>query len=477
MPTLIEQREALLRDAVSHLKKGDARAARKARTEAQKVDATIKEMAEVKSLIASTKKEDTPKVPDVVLPTNGDGAVVKASDVKPEATGGIQEQVDYGTAAYQTRFGEQGTTIKAILTDLHGPHFEGKYWDQRMAFAKYLRRGDKELDANEYALVKEIVLTPTVVETALRKGMGSVKALKATMVESVDSLGGFTVPVDFQARIIERMQGLTVMRGRASEDTTGRDMVEIPTATGGDDQYTSAVRVSWVEEVPPNAGETNLTFGMENVPIHTSMAETPLSRNLIEDSAFDIEDYLSRKFAEASSIDEDNKFLAGLGTGTPQGILPGGINALGLTAHTTAFATISWDDLIDLSYSIHTQYRSNAVWIANRNMYATIAKMKSAANDYLWTAFQYQGGADGAPLRLLGYEVLEQEQMVNAATNTFPMIFGDLSGYQIFDRVGMTVERYLDSETARRNRVMFVMRRRVGAQVTEPWKFAVLSLT
>jgi HK97 family phage major capsid protein len=51
-------------------------------------------------------------------------------------------------------------------------------------------------------------------------------------------------------------------------------------------------------------------------------------------------------------------------------------------------------------------------------------------------------------------------------------VFGDLTGYTIVDRIGMTVERYLDSATARQNLVYYVMRRRLGGQVTEPWRLA-----
>jgi HK97 family phage major capsid protein len=66
--------------------------------------------------------------------------------------------------------------------------------------------------------------------------------------------------------------------------------------------------------------------------------------------------------------------------------------------------------------------------------------------------------------------------MPDIADGSFPMVFGDLAGYQIVDRIGMTVERYLDSATARQNMVMYVMRRRLGGQVVEPWRFAVMEI-
>ena len=376
---------------------------------------------------------------------------------------------------YQMRFGDTESAIKGILRDLHGPNYEEVYWRQRKAFSTYLRRGEKPLSSEDHKLLKTIVLTPSSVKTALGDGIDDVSSLKASMVEAIDTLGGFGVPVDFQNRVIEGVEGYTVMRGAASVDKTSRDMVEIPVSTGGDDQYTSAVRVTWVDETPTaGTADTNLKFGLESIPIHTVMAETGLSRNMLEDHAFNIENFLAKKFAESLAIDEDNRFLTGSGIGTPQGILPGGTNILGLTESLSGSASaLTWDGLLSLVYSVPTQYRQRAKWVANRSTFEAIAKLKNSGGDYLWNPYQFTGGAEGAALKLLGFPIAEQESMPDIASNSYPLIFGDLSGYQIFDRVGMTVERYLDSATARQNMIIYVMRRRLGGQPTETWRLAV----
>lgn len=449
-------KETALESARKAAEAGNIREAKRHREEAE----AAHERIQIENLGASKSVVNRPPLPG----TNGAAGEVTANAAK---------------AAYVARFGDTASSIKGILTDLHGTDYEGLYWQQRSAFKTYLRRGENGLDRDNYLLLKQIVLTPHFVKSAIEQGMDSVSAIKATMVEAIDTLGGFAVPVDFQSRVIEKLKGETVVRGRASVDNTSRDTVEIPVSTGGDDQYTSAVRVTWVDEKPV-AGQaaTNLTFGMESVPVHTVMAETGLSRNMIEDAAFDIEDFLTRKFAEAAAIDEDNKFLTGNGVGCPQGILPGGANVLGLTERVSGDANnLTWNGLISLSYAIPRQYRKKAVWIGERFTYEDIAKFQDGTSGaYLWNPFQYAGGADGAPQKLLGYETLEQENMPSVAANAYPIIFGDMSGYQIFDRIGMTVERYLDSSTARQNMVMYVMRRRLGGQPTEPWRFAVMKI-
>lgn len=393
----------------------------------------------------------------------------------PMANKGMNTAV-LARAAYKARFTNIDEATDQILTELNGANYEMKYHNQKAAFGSYLRRGEARMREADLGLLKEIVLPANLVKSMLAKdGIDSVATMKATMVESVDTLGGYIVPVDFQARVIERLQGMTVVRKYAQVDQTSRDKVEIPVATGGDDQYTSAVRVSWVEEkMASSAGETNLTFGSENISIYTMTAKTWVSRNLVEDAAFSIEDYLTRKFAEASAIDEDNKFLVGTGAGTPQGILPASTNALGLLEKNSGSAgALTWDGLISLYYGVKSQYRQRAAWIGESASYEAIMKLKNASNDYLWKPFQFMGGEEGQPVKLMNFNALEQEAMPSVAANAYAMLFGDLSGYQIFDRIGMSVERYLDSNTADKNTIMFMLRRRLGGQLVEPWKMVV----
>lgn len=400
--------------------------------------------------------------------------VIKAkSDAPADTTTASQK------AAYQSRFHTAEEVIKSVLTDLHGPSYQQKYWEQRKAFKTYLRRGDKEMFQSDIDLLREVVMNPQMVKSALDEGWDDIGVLKATMVEASGTLGGYVVPVDFQMKIIERMAGMTIMRGRATQNTTSRDRVEIPEVTGGGTQYTTGVRGKWVDETPTaGVAETNFTFGMRGVPIYTYMAETPLSRNMVEDSAFDIEKHLIKKFAEATAIDEDNAFLTGDGIGKPLGLLPSGANSLSLTRKASGGAsTVTWDGLISMTYGLDAQYRqTGSVWMGNKSTYEAIAKLKDSNYGYLWQPYQYEGGEGGRPKNLLGYDTLEQESLPSIGAGTFPLIFGNPGGYHVYDRVGMTVERFLDSATARQNLIYYVLRRRLGGQPIEKWQFVVMEV-
>lgn len=378
-------------------------------------------------------------------------------------------------SAYVARFGDMDDAVKSILTDLHGGDYAGKFYAQKAAFNKFLRKGEFALERPEFDLLKQIILTPGVVKSALINGFDSVESTKATMGESIDSLGGFAAPVDFQTRVIERIQGLAVVRSRAAVDTTSRDRVEYPVIKGGDSRYTSAVRTSWTSEVNLADITTNLTLGSEVIPVHTMMAEAWLSRNSVEDAAFNIEEHLTRRIGESAALEENEKFLIGTGAGAPQGILPGGSNGLSLSRVFSGSTTgVTWDQILALYYGVASQYRANAVWLMEGATALAISQLKDSNFGYLWQPFQYQGGAMGPEPMLRGKAVLEDEAMPSIANGAYPIVFGDMSGYQIIDRVGMTIERYLDSAPARKNAIVYVMRRRVGGQVIEPWRFSVM---
>jgi HK97 family phage major capsid protein len=443
----------------------------------KQAEETLARAEKVKAIETQQKALAEP-IRDVPLPTdNGSPLAQPPAPTPPEN--------ELNKSIYQLRFGETDQATKAILLDLHGSDYQNKVLEQKAAFIRYIRRGEKELSGDEARILKTIFISPQQAREQMAKGI-DVRDLKSALVEAIDTLGGYAVPVDISMDIIKRVMGMTVMRGRGKTRQTSRDRLEILKRTGGDDQYTGNVRVTWVDETPTaGTADTNPTFGMEGIPVHTVMAETFMSRNVVEDAAYDLVADLTEQLSEAAAIDEDNRFLTGDGVGKPQGLLPGGANSLGIgEVNSGAADALTWSasatkGLVALTYGIAAQYRQNAVWIGERSTYGAIAAMTDGVQQPLWRE-QYgrassEGGA-GTLRLLMGYPVLEQEAMPSVGANTYPLLFGDPRGYTIVDRIGMTIERYLDSATARANQVCYVMRRRLGGQPTELYRFVCMKV-
>jgi len=396
-----------------------------------------------------------------------------------------QEPSDLDTikSLYLMKYGEPEAAVKAVINDLYGSDFNynQRRHDQMVAFVKYIRFGEYRLTGREHELLKptwkNMILRPEFVKAEILSGR-SVSEIKATLEEGSGELGGNLVPEDYRTEIIKRLAGNTVVRGRARVVTTIRDAVEWPRLEGGNTQYTSAVRETMVDETPTNASaaETNPTFGLIRIPVHTGMTRTNLSRNLLEDSAFNLLDTMAGLFAEAMAINEDTLFLTGQGGNGPRGVLGARANGnqaapiTGVTNVVTGNAVqVTPDGIVDLVYAIASQYRNNAIHVMNRTTQRDVRKLKDGDGRYMWQP----GLLAGQPATLLGYGVYESESIDSIAANARVIIFGDWrNGYIVVDRVGMTIERVSDTTTVGQNQVALFGRRRYGGDCVGPWAFA-----
>jgi len=309
----------------------------------------------------------------------------------------------------------------------------------------------------------------------LRYGQAALgEAEVRVLTEGAEAAGGFLVPEDFRAELIKRIPGLTVIRQRATVGQTSRDVVTVPTVTGGDDMFTSGVRITWIEETPSDdKGLTDPAFGQERIPINKMMAKTRVSKDLLLDSAVDVTSLITMLYAEAVAMAEDQAFLTGNGVERPAGILDSGsgignTDAVFVALDTTDVA----DPIIDAFYAVAQQYRGNGIWIMRSVVEAKIRKVKDTQNQYIWQP----GLSAGAPGTILGRPVFSSEFMPADAQNNVVMLFGDMRGYWIFDRLDMEIQR-LDERYAEQSQIGYVLTRRLGGQVTQSYMFRTLTRT
>jgi HK97 family phage major capsid protein len=117
------------------------------------------------------------------------------------------------------------------------------------------------------------------------------------------------------------------------------------------------------------------------------------------------------------------------------------------------------DKLIDLVSRLKPQYRAGAVWMMNRFTAAAVQKMKDGEGRPIWL----QGIQSGQPNTLLGFPVIESEQMPDIAVNSLSIAFGNFKkGYTIVRRLG--VRFLLDPYTNKPNVKLYTFSR-VGGDV------------
>jgi len=119
------------------------------------------------------------------------------------------------------------------------------------------------------------------------------------------------------------------------------------------------------------------------------------------------------------------------------------------------------DKLVDLVYALKAGYRQNAHWVMNRKTQGAIRKFKDIDGNYLWQP----PAAPGGRAMLMGFPLVEAEDMPDIAPGETPIAFGDFQrGYLVVDRTGVRVLR--DPYSAKPY-VLFYITKRVGGGVQD----------
>lgn len=371
-------------------------------------------------------------------------------------------------AFYVNRLGDRKAAIKSILDDVVGDDYRSTVYDQNIAFSKYIRRGEKGVDAKEMKLLSRQFFPEDAVMNAVLDEGYDVATIKATQIEAQGELGGIAVPPNRQSEITTRLPGLTAVRGSGANVITlvNSNSVEIPQWRGDSNRYIGLIRGQRGTETQ-SPTEQNFKLDMVPVVAYVYTFKVPLSQSLVEDAA-NLVTMLMNDIATTIAMDEDEEFLVGDGVNKAHGILPGGANVHGLREVVTGDADeLTVAGIKALKRGVASQYRRNCVFIGNSDSYGIIESMTAGAGNSNW-AFPDLSEED----KLLGRATYESEVMPDVAANSYPLIFGWTMGYDIVERLGMSIQRYQDSYTGI-NKVEYHVRKRFGGRLERPWMFAL----
>lgn len=294
---------------------------------------------------------------------------------------------------------------------------------------------------------------------AMRMKAPSSEILNALQVGS-DTEGGYLVPDEFERTLIEALEEENIFRriAKVIQSNSGDKKIPIVASKGS---------AAWVDE-EGTYGESDDVFGQTSLGAYKLGTLIKISEELLNDSAFDMESYISKEFARRIGAKEEEAFFTGDGTGKPTGILAAAGGAdIGIT---TAGATaITADEVIDLYFSLRVPYRKNSVWIMNDTTVSAIRKLKDGQGQYLWEPSL----VSGVPNKILGCEVITSPYMPTIAAGAKTIAFGDFSYYWIADRQGRIFKR-LNELYATTGQVGFIGNQRVDGKLVLPEAIKVL---
>ena len=278
--------------------------------------------------------------------------------------------------------------------------------------------------------------------------------------EGTDSEGGYLVPDEFERTLVEALEEENVFRTLAHVIKTSSGDRKIPVVA-------SKGSASWVDEEGAYQ-ESDDAFSQVSIGAYKLGTMIKVSEELLADSVFDLEAYISKEFARRIGAREEESFFNGDGKGKPLGILAAtGGAEVGVTA--ASATAITADEVIDLFYSLKAPYRKNAVWLLNDATVKQIRKLKDTTGQYLWQPSLVAGTPD----TILGRPVKTSAFMPTAAAGAKTIAFGDFKYYWIADRQGRTFKK-LSELYAANGQVGFMGTQRVDGKLILPEAIKVL---
>ena len=294
------------------------------------------------------------------------------------------------------------------------------------------------------------------------RNKGDQFAVRNALSIGEDTEGGYTVPDEFERRLIQALEENNIFRQMATVIKTNSGTRKIPIAN-------DTMEAQWIdegEEIP----ETDTKFGQTTLSAYKLGTMIKISNELLHDSAFDLASYIAARFGVAMGNAEERAFFTGDGDKKPLGILDetGGAE-LGVTA--ASQTAITFDEIFDLYYSLKSPYRRNAQFVCNETILLQLMKLKDKNDNYLW-----KPSLDIAkPDTLLGRPIRTSSFMPGIAKGERVLLFGDMKHYWVADRQNRTFRR-LNELYARTDQVGFLTTQRVDGRLILPEAVKVLKM-
>jgi HK97 family phage major capsid protein len=173
-----------------------------------------------------------------------------------------------------------------------------------------------------------------------------------------------------------------------------------------------------------------------------------VANEVIQDSGIDIVQFLGGNIARAISEVVDADLIAGTGTVEPLGMMAAAwTGAAGTVSTGGSLLTPSYENLVDLVYSVNDRYRANgsAAFLMRDATAGNLRKLRDGAGGttgaVLWQPSTTNGITGGQPDALLSYAVYTDPNVASLASNARIVAFGDWNAYYVRTVGGVTIER------------------------------------
>ena len=262
------------------------------------------------------------------------------------------------------------------------------------------------------------------------------------LAEGALSTGGYLVPEEFSARILEKALEDAIVRPRAFIQPMQSNRIVIPADV--DANHTTNYFGGITIYRPGEAGQKTATspiYARIALTLHKVTGLCHISDELLEDSAIAVEANVGRKFAQAIAFVQDDDFINGNGVNAPLGFLNSNNPSLiTVTAETGQGAsTIVAENIIKMWARMYSAGKNRAIWIANDDTFPQLATMALAVGTGGVPLWMPAGGLSGLPYQTLMGKPLIFTEKAQALGTAGDIALVDLSQYVIGEKGGLQV--------------------------------------
>jgi HK97 family phage major capsid protein len=244
--------------------------------------------------------------------------------------------------------------------------------------------------------------------------------------------GTGVVPYDFYAQVFQILQNTNPLFTTSTIiNTAGGNTLQVPqvTAYSTNAQFAAGSAIS----------ESNPTLSNVNLGAWKFGSLVSLSNEIIADAGVNLLDLVARIGGTQIAYDAGAKLTTGTGTVEPTGI----VTAAGSGVTGTAVGGApTYENLVDLAYSVAGDQRSRYGFMASTTALAAIRKIKDGAGNYVFTPSISVDGRDF----LLGTPIYENASMaaVAATSASRSIVYGKLDDFIVRQAGGIQVATSTD---------------------------------
>ena len=240
---------------------------------------------------------------------------------------------------------------------------------------------------------------------------------------------GVVVPKTIARNIIDKVIEISPLYASATK-YNAKGTLAVPKYDDTTDDVTVAYATEF-DELVSHSGK----FATVELTGYLIGALTKISKSLLNNSDFNLTEYVINKMAEKFKLFYEGEMING--TSTKISGIVGSYDSTNMKVVLSNKSSVTADELIDIQEAVPDAFQVDAYWIMNRETRKKIRKLKDSDGNYILNrAFNEKWDYE-----LLGKPVYCSEKVEKLGTATKPVIFyGDFSGLAVKETEEMEIQ-------------------------------------